>query len=1505
MDAQAIVDAVAARLSAEPDASVTEPAGTRSAATGTPNGIRSSPPVPAKDEAMEIDRPNTSTEEPGEKSDSEAETIVLPGKDGHSPSKIRKTIKHEDKSDDEEMRDVPGTTNGNKKPTPSDGDGDAMPDNPSEATATSTLGKRKRAKHGTSADDTAHLGNSSGLSSVPTSPVATTRSSLSKPAASDSEVSRSPSPRSRSRSALRDKAKSVDRAFPRRGQYASVSGDEDETEPRTFGRQRSSGADHKSGRPKGHNDINPRKRTRSISPQPRSHKRSISSQLPSKSSHGLSHKKKRVPAPLQSTEYHSDDSSVSGNSHPRSSRLRSLAAPTTGESAISPAKMAPHKKHVNSSGQTLLAIACSRGRLENVKQRYEERPEDLNLADNAMNTPLHTASLGGHVEIVKFLLDTGNCELDCVNLERDTPLHDAVDNKNVEVVKLLLEAGANPSKPNLMGNEPLDLIVDMEGESGDDSDDEEERLEAMQKATEMREAIVAAKLKFAGHRRGSEDHHMHDNGDGRLSHPKGSPRQTPPANENLGPTNRIARTARSSMKTKDRNLWKGYTIEELQTAASEGDLETTNRILNVKPNVNDARTLYNAARGGHDNVINLLFALGNFSPDPPALEGVPIDQSTPILAAIGKDNHLEVIKLFLGNADFDPTRRIKGETYYELAKRRAGPYWQEEEQLLKNAFNSYKKSHKASPGKPRSPGLRRDARDVDTRKVRTEEQQPSRSHKRSTSSPKTGEAEPTKSAHRSTSSLGQSKDGQNITKRGPGRPRKEEHAHAASGAVSDRDTSPLGPPKQKNQSRRSESDVAVLSENEPTVKPRRKLVSGKELRGERELEKQRRASIVSNASTASVKEKRVPSDSKQDKSDGKSSPNVPRVPKNSGSAQSDRDQPSDKDRARPLKRDDSKDRLSAIRGESPVKRPRKSETPPRSGMQEVTPAYEDGPHQKRRKLEADASSGHKTDSDSPEHRTSIVKSTLSRDSTAAKSTSDKAKHARPTQKSTAPEVKDQKDSSTEKSSRAAKSGRSAPTSPSESSKKSKVSERASKDAKDDSAALAKLEEEEAQKEAQLLREKEDAEAEAARLKEIEDQKIEQAKQTRLARERAEREEEEKREQEEAERKEQQRLEAEQIHKKMLEEREAKQKAIFLEQERVKKEEAERRRAAQEEAKRLEKARIEKERKDARLAKLPLLLKWFDLTFDQPNGHQSPEIVDLFKRIVGYRYDTIKPEYTGQTVGREQWMLNTHAAILLGEQDLHLSRFSAWDRVPLTYDQKRAVWSTHNSQYLLYDGWSSLRKFLPATDECHDDVIKTNRSLFLDLDLFFVKVSEFMFIVPTIAHLRSVQLKVEYRELHAPQTDLGQALNVPKWRSDPETAPGQTSIPEPKFYVNGDLVRQGGTATRVLKHPPPLDRFPRREGVTRVQEHDPDYEEQCRKQRVPGYQSSPISSTNPHMSDVLHSEQMNGITPPRSDQSKSINGGSPHRSSGSGPESGMFHQLPNGISTGGSPPPALS
>jgi hypothetical protein len=40
---------------------------------------------------------------------------------------------------------------------------------------------------------------------------------------------------------------------------------------------------------------------------------------------------------------------------------------------------------------------------------------------------------------------------------------------------------------------------------------------------------------------------------------------------------------------------------------------------------------------------------------------------------------------------------------------------------------------------------------------------------------------------------------------------------------------------------------------------------------------------------------------------------------------------------------------------------------------------------------------------------------------------------------------------------------------------------------------------------------------------------------------------------------------------------------------------------------------------------------------------------------GVRYDSINPEANGTPAGREQWLLNTQVALLLGEKDLTLSR----------------------------------------------------------------------------------------------------------------------------------------------------------------------------------------------------------------------------------------------------------
>ena len=165
-------------------------------------------------------------------------------------------------------------------------------------------------------------------------------------------------------------------------------------------------------------------------------------------------------------DYHSDESSASGSPHPRSSRLRNLATPATTESAVSPAKMAPHKKHLDAHGQTFLARACARGEYDGAKHRLQERPEDIDVADYAGNTPLQIAAINGCEDIVKLLIDAG-CSLDCVNYDKDTPLLDAVDNGHLEVVRLLLSAGVNPRKANAYGQEPLDRVSD-ETENADE-----------------------------------------------------------------------------------------------------------------------------------------------------------------------------------------------------------------------------------------------------------------------------------------------------------------------------------------------------------------------------------------------------------------------------------------------------------------------------------------------------------------------------------------------------------------------------------------------------------------------------------------------------------------------------------------------------------------------------------------------------------------------------------------------------------------------------------------------------------------------------------------------------------------------------------------------------------------------------------------------------------------------------------------------------------------------------
>ncbi|KAL2181662.1 uncharacterized protein P884DRAFT_266089 [Thermothelomyces heterothallicus CBS 202.75] len=1426
MDAQNAAEPASTKPAASPKRPGSNSDQLKSSSVTQPSSA-AKPEIPLKDSKPSEPGARPSDEDGGADGNSDAETIVLPGKDGHSPSKARKIIKHE-KSDAE---DGPSSALDRKQSHPKQeregdkgdrGDRPEKPDRPTSGagnglneSTTAALGKKKKQLDKPKAKD-----GSSGLSSAPGSPPhAQRRRRLSNAnSRSDSESA----PVDSAKPSTKDKSKPPDKVVPHK-RKAPRPDSEDETENRKIRRQRTSGSGLDASRKhhpppqKSHHEAHPPStRTRSTSPHARTHRRSVSTQLPGHSSNGLGQKKKRIPAPLQSTDYQSDESSASGSPHPRSSKLRGLATPATTETTVSPAKMAPHKKHLDAHGQTFLARACAKGEYEIAKQRLQERPEDINVADYAGNTPLQIAALNGYDDIVRLLVDAG-CNLDCVNNDKDTPLIDAVENGHLDVVKILLDAGVNPRKANAYGQEPIDRV-------NDDLD----------YADEIRQALREAKQKMGERRRTSEEHNP-ELADARSSYGPDSPRRSPGASSSMHTSaGRRVGTVRAT-KTSNHLLYMPMDDKTLRAAAARGDEETVTRILQVRENFDDPESMVAAARGGHDIVMQLLLALGRANPDPPPIPSQNSEYSTPMLAAIGQEN-IKVVRLLLDQTDFDPTRRFKGETYYEIARRRRGPNWMEEEHMLKTAYDEYKKTHKEA-SRTRSPGRREPDREPKRRPESKDEA--GKTNKRKAGSPIRESKKPSASKlsaspkeKRRAGSLTAAQDEQTSPKRGPGRPKKEDRIPTI--AISDRELSPAGRPAAKI--KRAESDLAAVSSEGEATKPRRKLVSGRELKGERE--RQRRPSLTSNAS--SMKEPSSPRD-EFDK--------LPMAEKYH-------------DRAKALKRDESRDRLS-VSGESTGKRYRSSATPPHLGSSEKDGS--DAPV-KRRKLDADGKEKRPKSSQSDDR---LLKASAPREPSSSstpgsrppsrtreeedrklasklKKTETLLHHGRRESgksvssegsihvKSEDPDVEmaDADPSVTD-----ASEPKPLPSKEKEEDEKRKQAEHEARarDAKRKEEEKRRLEEEAREKE-RLQREEESkklAEAEARkreeeqRRKEEEERKrkrkeeeerqrreeeerkareeaqrrrlLEEQKKKREEEERRRKEEEEKRLKEEEERKrrqEEERLRREKLEREAAEEarrkREEEERKEQERRERALREEMERRRAAKE----ADQRRIRLEQERARLAKLPPVLRWLD-------GAVNPklaEVAEKFSIMQGVRYDCIKPEANGTRDGREQWLLNTQVALLLGEKDLDLSRYTGWARIPASPVAKRAIWRLESDRYALttpslFELGEQLQGYYQGNDPRRLGY-RTLESLraeawekFAAMDMFFVKASDFLFIIPTIQHLRNVRLTMAYCEL--PENEMQCASWTPrqKWRHDPDADGLGGFAPSNKHYINGELVSE--------------------------------------------------------------------------------------------------------------------
>jgi ankyrin repeat protein/serine/threonine protein kinase len=115
--------------------------------------------------------------------------------------------------------------------------------------------------------------------------------------------------------------------------------------------------------------------------------------------------------------------------------------------ASSPVEFLPASENDNAAEEFIRA--CRNGELDKVMDLAKKKLVNLQSCtdEEHRDTPLHWASYYGHQDIVKYLVEEGNCDVECKNNFANTPLHRAAEGKqgSLEVVKYLInERGCDP-----------------------------------------------------------------------------------------------------------------------------------------------------------------------------------------------------------------------------------------------------------------------------------------------------------------------------------------------------------------------------------------------------------------------------------------------------------------------------------------------------------------------------------------------------------------------------------------------------------------------------------------------------------------------------------------------------------------------------------------------------------------------------------------------------------------------------------------------------------------------------------------------------------------------------------------------------------------------------------------------------------------------------------------------------------------------------------------------------
>lgn len=1178
-----------------------------------------SPHRPDENQPGSKDNATADREEDNTKADSEAETIIQSGRESLSPEKRRKHIQHAAHVHADKGRNGDGVADGDLSPSSR---------------------KRKRVEDGVltnvqeAAPATKSRSRTSSLSSVvkkegteAVAPVKSRRDSIHSTSDGRQTPDAYRGPRKRSSSG------------------SAMEADFTDNDLHVQERRRRSSTKERERRGKTHpatNSTSSLSQNRSVSPSYRSHKRVSSG--PHQGSGEITQRKRKIPAPLtnshrrQSSEDRLSVSSSASASPMPSARSRRLTSEGVHASSAKPSNQ---KKQRDQNGRTRLARACAAQEYEVAVARHAERPEDLNVADNAGNTPLQIASLEGCAPIVKFLLDAG-CEIDTRNIDKDTPLIDAVENGHLEVIKLLLDAGANPRLGNAEGDEPYDLVPS-------DTEDYDE----------IRRIISHAKAHPPRKRR-SEDHGPPSaKGSVPRATSGASPRDSPPAHLMMSPPPGSSAFSRRktvrSEATRNDLLWTKATPENLCNFAAKGDMAGVANILNVIQKA-DTESLIAAAKGGHEDVMSLLLGMGDADADPEPIQNPNCRPgfNTPMLAAIGRGN-LAIIRLLLEYPGFNPARRLyRGKTYYELAEERQGDGWEEEADLLKRAYDKYKGMKKARKAEAKSP-----------KRSREQEKDPKKAARRSSSSPVGTHRKPVRSptSSRSVDVIGKEK----IRKRDPSLQSKEKptatsfhKATAQDDALSEHSVEHETAKSKKSLVQRRQSDASSVNRGDDVPK-RRRLIAGRPPDRDR-----RRLSLMSTDSVSSREELT-------------------------------------KSHARVLK--DVKDIKDTLEVPVKLKRPRNSVSPERSRSRgsERGRESEEISQKKKRRLQHEENSRkllngiHKKGEEISE-ATKVPAS--KKDNLETGNTSKDAfseKRARTAEASVSVKQEHKKQDTQEL-------------------ERIPMDESASKEAE---AIAARRREEQQQKERDARKAQEDEEKKAA----------EQLAKERIAKE------------EEAARKadEQARLAREQG-----EEEERKRKE--LEQRRIKQQEEERQRRAEQERLRIAKLRREHEeqeqrRRDALPNRLRISANLVGANDPRAKSHSW---LKQFMPVVTARTVQLDSSCVPE-VAEEVWVPNFLVAPLLATNDLQLSQYASWEKRPATYTQRLNLWRV--TRRILVEG-DDMEVPCSSFGEVIQRDGETRPKYFNMEHVFWVKLSDFMDLVPHIPHLNG--LDIDFLKMHIDQ-----------------------------------------------------------------------------------------------------------------------------------------------------------